>query len=427
MNDDRFERDVASVFAGMAPTHSPDGLLDDVFLTTGRMRPRPRWLALIKEPPMRQSSRVAVGSPAFRLVSVTLLTLVLLLLSLVAVGVGARVLSADSLPAPFGPARTGSLVYTAGGDIYLADPDGSDPRPIITGTPLDQIPWFSLEGTKLAFGRGSEVARYLMVADADGSDATRLAGPGDWWAEFLPGGKQMAVVQWHEGLGGLSLLDVDSGETIKDFELGPVVVDWWVYPRPPEGQELVFRGRPDAESWDRALYTVRLDGSGLGMIGAAVTDSEERASFLDPSFSPDGSTIVYWNWELAPDGADDLTYIHLRDLTTGEEIPVPFDPTGRAPQFSPDGASILFERGSDTDDNSGQLYVVPADGSGPATPVGPTFSEVDEYWYGFSPDGTAIYLGQAGNSKLIDLATGAITELTASGGPEAGGWQRLAN
>ena len=156
----------------MAPSQGPQDLLDDVFLTTGRIRPRPRWLALIKEPPMRYSSRVAVGSPTVRLVTIAALTLVLLMASLAAVGIGARVFAADAKVAPFGPARNGPLLYSAGGDIYLADADSGDPRPIIAGVTFGPVPWFSPGGTKIAFGRGSEIARYLMIADADGSNVT---------------------------------------------------------------------------------------------------------------------------------------------------------------------------------------------------------------------------------------------------------------
>lgn len=380
---------------------------------------------------MRFTSRVAVGAPTFRLMTVTALTLVLLLLSLTVVGIGARVLSADTLPAPFGPARTGSLAYSAGGDIYLANADGSEPHAIITGTTLDQDPYFSLEGTKIAFGRGSDNAKYLMVADADGSNAHRLLGPGDFWFEWLPGGRQVAVVQWPDGQGHLSILDVDTGHSIREFDLGSISPDWWVWPRPPEGRELVFRGRPEVGSEDVAMYAIGPDGSGLRTIGDPGTDVPDGpASFLDPSMSPDGSTLVYWNWEPAPWPPHEMGgFLHLRNLGTGEELPVPFGAgsgkDGGRPLFSPDGKSIVFERG--TDDGQGQLYIRPLDGSRPTESVGPSYPLDDSHNFGFSPDGTEVFLQQAGKTTLIDVATGAMTELGGSGGPEAGGWQRLAS
>ena len=96
MNDDRnFDRDVASVFAETAPSRSPDDLLENVFLTTGSMRPRPRWLARIKEPPMRYSDSVAVGSPTARVVAVMVATLLITLMLAGAGIAGSRLLAAD--------------------------------------------------------------------------------------------------------------------------------------------------------------------------------------------------------------------------------------------------------------------------------------------------------------------------------------------
>ena len=69
MNDEqrndtsRLEREVASAFSEMAPTRAPDHLLQSVLNNASRRRKHARWLALIKEPPMRISETVAVGSP----------------------------------------------------------------------------------------------------------------------------------------------------------------------------------------------------------------------------------------------------------------------------------------------------------------------------------------------------------------------------
>ena len=58
---------------------SPTGLVPETLRAARRVRRWPRWLALIKEPPMRISSRVAVGSPTVRLAYVAILTLLLTL------------------------------------------------------------------------------------------------------------------------------------------------------------------------------------------------------------------------------------------------------------------------------------------------------------------------------------------------------------
>ncbi|MFV2063500.1 MAG: right-handed parallel beta-helix repeat-containing protein [Chloroflexota bacterium] len=96
MNDDRnLERTIASTYEETAPPREPRGLLDDILLTTRQTRQRPSWLALIKEPPMRISSSIAVGSPTVRVAAIMVATL---LIALVVVGAGiagSRLLAAD--------------------------------------------------------------------------------------------------------------------------------------------------------------------------------------------------------------------------------------------------------------------------------------------------------------------------------------------
>ena len=134
---------------------------------------------------------------------------------------------------------------------------------------------------------------------------------------------------------------------------------------------------------------------------------------------------MYWNWEPAGGaGTKSGAYLHLRDLETGQEMPVPFERRGHRPMYSPDGKSILY--GGSTDDGaSHQLHVVSADGSRPASAIGPAFPGDDDHYFGFSPDGTQVFLVQAGITTLIDVASGTTIDLTGDA-PEAGGWQRLA-
>ena len=80
MNDDaRIERLFEDGLHGIAPSRAPDRLKTTIKNETGQMRPLPRWLALIKEPPMRISSNLAVGSPTARIAATTVATLLLAL------------------------------------------------------------------------------------------------------------------------------------------------------------------------------------------------------------------------------------------------------------------------------------------------------------------------------------------------------------
>lgn len=84
------ERSIAAWMADEARGGDHEALFHDLLAATRRARPEPRWLALLKEPPMRIHSRVAVGSPTARILIFTMIPLLLLLLAGVAVTVAVQ-------------------------------------------------------------------------------------------------------------------------------------------------------------------------------------------------------------------------------------------------------------------------------------------------------------------------------------------------
>src|SRR5215213_1156516 len=62
-----FERRLATWMADEGALSVPIGAIDEALSATGQLRPRPRWLALLRETPMRTQSRLLVGSPTRRL------------------------------------------------------------------------------------------------------------------------------------------------------------------------------------------------------------------------------------------------------------------------------------------------------------------------------------------------------------------------
>ena len=78
MNDDaRYERLYADVLGNVVPSRAPAELRFAIKSSTSRMRPRPHWLAVLKEPPMRISSTVVVGSPTARTAAILAATLLI--------------------------------------------------------------------------------------------------------------------------------------------------------------------------------------------------------------------------------------------------------------------------------------------------------------------------------------------------------------
>jgi len=69
--NDALERELVAWMADESPGTADEAAFASIVTATVRRRPRPRWLALMKEPPMRLSNRVAVGSPTARLATTT--------------------------------------------------------------------------------------------------------------------------------------------------------------------------------------------------------------------------------------------------------------------------------------------------------------------------------------------------------------------
>lgn len=95
-DNNAFERFVASRLAddgsGTAQAERVAALIHE---RTGQQRQWPRWLALLKEPPMRSSSHLAVGSPAARVVAIAVATILTTVLLAGASIAGARLLAAE--------------------------------------------------------------------------------------------------------------------------------------------------------------------------------------------------------------------------------------------------------------------------------------------------------------------------------------------
>ena len=154
---------------------APD-YLDETITGIASLRQRPAWLSPGRWLPMRLTMpRVALP----RVVPIVILLALLIAALLIAVifaGNQQRLL-AQRLPAPFGLARTGLLVFDSNDDIYVASTDGSrGPRhrsPARASRP--GRPW-SRDGTHVAYlvDDHSGTAE-LRVSAADGSGAITVA------------------------------------------------------------------------------------------------------------------------------------------------------------------------------------------------------------------------------------------------------------
>jgi parallel beta-helix repeat protein len=92
---DGFDQLLLDVLTEDAPRVTPDRLVPETLRSLRDVRRRPRWLANLKEPPMRISSVVAAGSPTARLAALGAATILLVVLTTGVVVAGASLLAGD--------------------------------------------------------------------------------------------------------------------------------------------------------------------------------------------------------------------------------------------------------------------------------------------------------------------------------------------
>ena len=164
----RFDRDFGAALADLADPRFPD-YFDEVLEGTVLHAQRPAWTFPQRWLPMIDIPRQSVVAPGVPLRAIGLgLVLFALILAAVAALAGPRA----TLPPPYGPARTGAIAYSSGGDIYVVDARAGGAVAVVSGSDWDLNPTWSRDGTRIAFER--KTARdartgSLMVARADGT------------------------------------------------------------------------------------------------------------------------------------------------------------------------------------------------------------------------------------------------------------------
>jgi len=375
---DRVERHLPELFDEIAGAGIPD-YFDDMLRSTTQARQRPAWSSLERWLPMGVIARPLPIRPIpWRLIAVAAILVVLAAATLVYVG------SRRVAPPPFGLAANGALLIgTAEGDIVTVDPATGRTVPIVSGPAFDRGPFYSHDGQRFIFDRGtsdSDSSTALYLADADGSDVHELlpAGTDIGWFDWSPTDDRAVITPTVNGKGTMAIVNLaDRSRTNVPTDLDVVAASW----RPNHDQFVVTAkvGNPDGNS---SFWVVNTDGSGKRPIPVS------EYAINTPALSPDGTKLAYATWE--PNGIEGR--IRIVDIDTGgDRTLTPGNHDGyvwQVPWFSPDGKHLTVYRYLQGTLTS-QVAILATDGSGTATLIGPTTGNPPADAL-YSPDGTTI-------------------------------------
>src|SRR4051812_47829617 len=219
---ERFERDIPELMTELAPAQVPD-YFDDMLRTTATHRQRPAWSYPERWLPMGVIARtVPIRNISWRPIAV-----LALLMLLIAAALFAYVGSQPRLPSPFGLARNGQIVFSdSTGAIQAADPATGALATVVSGSQAGLDPRFSNDGTRIAFARGTESARALFIANADGSGLHQILDPDLEinWFRWSPTGDRIALFRYGDELDTITIAHVADG-TLRQLHLGVDVMD----------------------------------------------------------------------------------------------------------------------------------------------------------------------------------------------------------
>ena len=304
-----------------------------------------------------------------------LLLIALLLAAIVAIAI---VGSQQRLPEPFGPAANGQVAYLSNGQVYAANPDGSNPIQLTFGDGSASTPVWSRDGTKFAYrltGPTSKPSNMpdsdLVVVDADGTNPITIdrgaqdISPASW----SPDGQWLVYARL-DGTHDQVFIAAADGS------------------RPP-----VRIGNPETVNWSpifspdgtKIMYFVGQEGDGIGVMNPDGSDwhilnTTPFESIDSATWHPDGDRIVV----AAADATEttDLWILHA-DRSPEQRLRMP----GRSevgPSWSPIGDRLAYLTSGDR--VSFLLHVADADGANERLLPG-IYSHINPSW---SPDGTRI-------------------------------------
>jgi hypothetical protein len=212
----------------------------------------------------------------------------------------------------------------AGSNPYRVSIDGS-------GRGVANLSFTCTPAKKLAFASSAEGNPGVYIANADGTNRTRLTSPLDRAADpaWSPDGSRLAYLSELDGTAQIYVMNADGSSPIRlTNAAGSNYAPAWS----PDGRKIAFATSRDGNT---EIYVKNSEGTGL------LNLTQNPAEDSQPAWSPDGSKIVFWSTRDGPGiyvmNSDGSAVTRL--TKSNDSYVIDGDPA-----WSPDGSLLAISR-----------------------------------------------------------------------------------
>ncbi len=231
-------------------------------------------------------------------------------------------------------------------DVFTMNPDGSDRVALTTDPGNERRPKYSADGERIVFERRPEGStnNQIWVMNHDGTAQTQItngASASDSEPMFSPDGSRIAFERRPTagGRAQIYVVDADGANVVQLTFPGPGPgIDQSLEPSySPDGSRIVFSRRSGATNL-LEVWVMNADGSGQ----TKLTTASATTSDLGPGFSPDGQRIAYDHFTSGTPPNEDIFVINADG--SGQAQVTSGGGQDYWPVFAPNGTRVLFER-----------------------------------------------------------------------------------
>ena len=230
------------------------------------------------------------------------------------------------------------------GDIWVANADGTNARPLVTGANYQWIPHWSPDGVWIVYTDDPPGGPW-MASGPPVEGGPGLIGPG-----FIVG--RPAQVRQFAHISRIRADGTGSPEQITDVEADDRAATY-----SPDGTKLAFDSTRDGTT---RVWVMDADGGNPRRLTSGADD-------WGATWSPDGKSIAYYSWSGVPGPGSSQIWIMPADGSAPSQLTQSAAPV-REPSWSPDGSRIVFIV---AEEDGQAIWSIATDGSDPRELAGP--------------------------------------------------------